>query len=181
MSRSFFVVFSGMRNSQLLCSASIFRFAFIFVNVSLLSLYMCTGVFLVFYLLIMFLLCELYVFSGIVEYVFKFSLWNSQINLCFNRRDQQQNTFFLVASFSAHKTPFARTHRRHYRRTRTLNWVHVIFSRALEFTWSFHTRTVHACTLKRFLVKYSRSLCFFVVSFVFPPEKGKNRILVTKY
>ena len=52
-----------------MCSFCIF-----FVNVSLLSLYMRTGVFLVFYCLIMFLLCALYVFSGIVEYVFKFSL-----------------------------------------------------------------------------------------------------------
>ena len=59
------------------------RFAsfFLFINVSLFSLNMRIGVFLVFCCLIMFLLCALYVFSGIVDYVFNFSLWIFQIKL----------------------------------------------------------------------------------------------------
>ena len=50
----------------------VFRFAIFFVNASLFSLNMRTSVFLVFCCLVMFLLCGLYLFSGIVNYVFKF-------------------------------------------------------------------------------------------------------------
>ena len=63
--KKFFDVFSGMQNSQFLCIASDLCFVvqFIFsVNVSLFSLYMRTGVFLVFYCLIIFSLCALCVF-----------------------------------------------------------------------------------------------------------------------
>ena len=96
--KKFFLVFAGMQNSQFLCIASTgVSFCILFVNVSLFSLNMRTGVFLikfsslsaptkiekltagsvygvflVLYCLIMFLRCALYVFSGIVDYVFKF-------------------------------------------------------------------------------------------------------------
>ena len=72
--KKFFDVFSGMQNSHFyalpLCVSLCNFFP---VNVSLFSLYMRTSVFLVFYCLIIFCFVH-YVFSGIVDYVFKFFL-----------------------------------------------------------------------------------------------------------
>ena len=63
VSRSFLLSFLACRiPAQLICTASMFRLHFFFVNVSMLSLYMRTGVLLVFYCLIVFLLCALCVF-----------------------------------------------------------------------------------------------------------------------
>ena len=56
-------------------------FCIFFVNVSLFSLYMRTGVFLVFYCLIMFLLCALCVFQALLIMFSNFSFWILQIKL----------------------------------------------------------------------------------------------------